>query len=101
VTLRFAGADPDLATATTAVHRSAASLGATLTAGDIALERAGAAAARLDHTSTRRASPMIWRSGPFEPIAITYSGGHETATIDEFRDELGETLLVMRVHQGS
>jgi hypothetical protein len=31
-----------------AVHRSAASLGATLTPGDIALERAGAAAARLD-----------------------------------------------------
>jgi hypothetical protein len=25
----------------------------------------------------------------------------ETATIDEFRDELGEMLLVMRVHQGS
>jgi nickel-dependent lactate racemase len=44
---------------------------------------------------------MIWPSGPFEPIAITYSGGHKTATIDEFRDELGETLLVMRVHQGS
>jgi hypothetical protein len=42
---------------------------------------------------------MIWPSGPFEPIAITYSGGDETATIDEFRDELGETLLVMRVHQ--
>jgi hypothetical protein len=31
-----------------AVHRSAASLGATLTPGDIAIERAGQAAARLD-----------------------------------------------------
>jgi hypothetical protein len=30
------------------VHRSAASIGATLTPGDIAIERAGHAAARLD-----------------------------------------------------
>ena len=45
---RFAGANPDLSTATAAVHRSAASLGATLTPGDIAIERAGDAAARLD-----------------------------------------------------
>ena len=40
--------NPDLSTATAAVHRSAASLGATLTPGDIAMERAGGAAARLD-----------------------------------------------------
>jgi hypothetical protein len=35
----FAGANPDLSTATAAVRRSAASLGATLTPGDIAIER--------------------------------------------------------------
>ena len=33
--------NPDLSTATAAVHRSAASLGATLTPGDIAIKRAG------------------------------------------------------------
>ena len=45
---RFAGVNPDLAMATAAVHRSAASLGATLTPGHIAMERAGDAAERLD-----------------------------------------------------
>ena len=43
---RFAGAKADLSTATAAVH--CASLGATLTPGHIAIERAGDAAARLD-----------------------------------------------------
>ncbi len=45
---RFAGAKADLSTATAAVHRSAASLGAALTPGDIVIERAGDAAERLD-----------------------------------------------------
>jgi hypothetical protein len=53
---RFAGANPDLSTATAAVHRSAASLGATLTPGDIAIERAGDAAARLNAYSLLSAS---------------------------------------------
>jgi hypothetical protein len=43
-----AGADPDVATATAAVLRSAASLRATLTPDDVAIARAGAAMARLD-----------------------------------------------------
>jgi len=38
---RLAGARADLSNATTAVRRSAASLGATLTPGDIAIERRG------------------------------------------------------------
>ena len=38
---RFAGAKAVLSTATAAMHRSAASLGATLTPGHIAIERAG------------------------------------------------------------
>ena len=45
---RFAGVNADLAMATAAVHRAAASLGATLTPGHIAMERAGDAAERLD-----------------------------------------------------
>ena len=44
----FAGDRPDLSAATAALHRSAGSLGATLTADDVALGRAADAAKRLD-----------------------------------------------------
>jgi hypothetical protein len=57
---RHAGRDPDLSAATAAVHRSAASLGATLTPRDIAIERAGDAAARLDsHIEAMRGSGVL------------------------------------------
>jgi hypothetical protein len=45
---RFAGCDPDLSTVTAALHRSAGSVGATLTPGCVAIEPAGDAATRLD-----------------------------------------------------
>ena len=45
---RFAGEQPDVSRATAAVTRSAASLSAILTPADVAVERAGDAATRLD-----------------------------------------------------
>ena len=45
---RFAGVRPDLPTATAAVERSAAIVGATLTPGDVAIERAEGVAQKLD-----------------------------------------------------
>ena len=56
----------DLSTATAAVHRSAASLGATLTPGHIAMERAGDAAERLDEYLD-----AIKRSGVLRTIFTT------------------------------
>jgi hypothetical protein len=51
----LAGAKPDLAAVTAALHASADSLGATLTPNDVAIERATAAAASLDsHVSAMR-----------------------------------------------
>ena len=45
---RFAGARPDLSTATAAVERSAAIVGATLTPGNVAIERAESMSRKLD-----------------------------------------------------
>jgi hypothetical protein len=74
---RFAGIAPDVASAIAAVQRSAALLGAILTADDVAISRAGAAMQRLDAMiETMRAD------GTLRQFNVRYKAGRAEAAAE-------------------
>jgi hypothetical protein len=74
---RFAGPAPDLPAATAALARSAASVGATLTADDIAIGRASAAAVKLDSMIE-----AMRRDGTLAEFNARYKSGRAAAAVE-------------------